>query len=204
VLLYNFHQITNGENDVVDIVGKFTIKAVGYGYKNGFGFQLPVLPTAVSQDSGISIEEDFVSLEPNNVEAGQDKATIIVFDKTYNLFEGIGSGYINTTDDNPFVDPESITVTVNFVEPLTVAQLGTPPYNPFMIVNKERGREVHLPEYVPTNLVNTAYFGTEDDDSNVTLGKYYKSATNLPLGMNLPVLFDYPVEKSPIVNHMFV
>lgn len=200
VLLYNFNQITNGENKVVDLVGEFTIQAVGAGYKNGFGFQLPVLPNAVSQVSGFSIEEDFINLAANNVEADQDKATIIVFDNTYNLFEGIGSGYINTTDDKPYVQPESITVTVNFASPQTLAQLGVPPYNPFIIVNKERGREVHLPGYPPTALVNTAYFGTEDDDSNIALGRYYKSATNLPWAMNLPVSFAYPVEKEPIVK----
>jgi LruC domain-containing protein len=200
VLLYNFNQITNGQNRVVDIIGEFTVQAVGAGYKNGFGFQLPVLPEAVSQVSGFSIEEDFINLAANNVEVGQDKATIIVFDNTYNLFEGIGSGYINTTDDKPYVEPESITVTINFATPQTVAQLGVPPYNPFIIVNKERGREVHLPGYPPTALVNTSYFGTEDDDSNIALGRYYKSVTNLPWAMNLPVAFSYPVEKEPIVK----
>lgn len=200
VLLYNFNQITNGDNKVVDLVTEFTIQAVGAGYKNGFGFQLPVLPNAVSQVSGFSIEEDFVNLAANNVESGQDKATIIVFDNTYNLFEGIGSGYINTTDDKPYVQPESITVTVNFASPQTLAQLGVPPYNPFIFVNKERGREVHLPGYAPTSLVTVAYFGTEDDDSNIALGRYYKSVNNLPWAMNLPVSFAYPVEKEPIVN----
>ena len=200
VLLYNFNQITNAENKIVDIVGTFTVQAVGAGYKNGFGFQLPVLPSAVSQVSGFNIGEDFITLAANNVEANQEKATIIVFDNTYNLFEGIGSGYINTSDNRPYVQPESVTVTINFNTPLSVAQVGTPPYNPFIIVNKERGREVHLPGYAPTSLVNTSYFGTEDDDSNIALGRFYKSATNLPWGMNLPVDFEYPVEKTPIIE----
>ena len=57
-----------------------------------------------------------------------------------------------------------------------------------------------MPGYAPTSLVNPVYFGTEDDDSNPALGKYYKSASNLPWGMHLPVLFDYPIEKSAIIK----
>jgi LruC domain-containing protein len=57
-----------------------------------------------------------------------------------------------------------------------------------------------LPGYPPTYLVNTAYFGTGDDDTDTSIGKYYKSATNLPWGMHLPERFDYPLESEDIVK----
>jgi LruC domain-containing protein len=100
----------------------------------------------------------------------------------------------------PYITPPSITVTVNLATPQTLAAVGLPPYNPFIIINKERGKEVHLPGYSPTSLVNPVYFGTEDDDSNPEIGKYYKSVSGLPWGMHLPVSFDYPIEKTPILE----
>jgi LruC domain-containing protein len=200
VLDYNINQVTNATNKVVDIVSNYTIRAIGAGFKNGFGYQLNLPPSAVASVTGSSLEESIISLSGNGTEAGQTKATIIVFDNTYNLFPTIASGFVNTKTDMPYVTPPTVTVTVNLATPQTLAAVGLPPYNPFIIVNKERGKEVHLPGYAPTSLVNPVYFGTEDDDSNPALGKYYKSATNLPWGMHLPVLFDYPLEKSAIIK----
>jgi len=200
VLDYNINQVTNATNKVVDIVSNYTIRAIGAGYKNGFGYQLNLPPSAVASVTGSSLEENIITTSGNGTEAGQAKATIIVFDNTYNLFPTIASGFVNTKNDMPFVTPPTITVTVNLATPQTLAAVGLPPYNPFIFVNKERGKEVHLPGYAPTSLVNPVYFGTEDDDSNPALGKYYKSATNLPWGMHLPVLFDYPLEKSAIIK----
>jgi len=200
ILDYNINQVTNAANKVVDIVSNYTIRAIGAGFKNGFGYQLNLPPSAVASVTGSSLEENIITLSGNGTEAGQTKATIIVFDNTYNLFPTIASGFVNTKTDMPYVTPPTITVTVNLATPQTLAAVGLPPYNPFIIVNKERGKEVHLPGYAPTALVNPVYFGTEDDDSNPALGKYYKSASNLPWGMHLPVLFDYPIEKSAIIK----
>jgi LruC domain-containing protein len=200
VLEYNINQVTNAENKVVDIISEYTIKAIGAGYKNGFGYQLNLPPSAIANVSGYSLEEDFITLSGNGTESGQNKATIIVFDNTYNLFPTIASGFVNTRTEQPYVTPPSITVTVNLATPQTLAAVGLPPYNPFLIVNKERGKEVHLPGYAPTALVNQIYFGTEDDDSNPAQGRYYKSGSNLPWGMHLPVSFDYPIEKTPILE----
>ncbi len=200
VLDYNINQVTNAGNKVVDIISEFTIKAIGAGYKNGFGYQLNLPPSAIANVSGYSLEEDFITLSGNGTESGQNKATIIVFDNTYNLFPTIASGFVNTRTEQAYVTPPSITVTVNLATPQTLAAVGLPPYNPFIIVDKERGKEVHLPGYAPSTLVNNSYFGTEDDDSNLAAGKYYKSNNNLPWGMHLPVSFDYPVEKSPILK----
>jgi LruC domain-containing protein len=200
ILDYNINQVTNATNKVVEIVSNYTIRAIGAGYKNGFGYQLNLPPSAVASVTGSSLEENIITLSGNGTEAGQTKATIIVFDNTYNLYPTIASGFVNTKTDMPYVTPPTITVTVNLATPQTLAAVGLPPYNPFIIVNMERGKEVHLPGYAPTSLVNPVYFGTEDDDSNPALGKYYKSASNLPWGMHLPVLFDYPIEKSAIIK----
>ncbi|MCB9015274.1 MAG: LruC domain-containing protein [Lentimicrobiaceae bacterium] len=200
VISYQINQITNANNKVVDIVSTNTIEAIGAGFKNGFGFQLNIPPSAVANVSGFNHTENIISLSSNNTESGQNKATIIPFDNTYNLFDNISQGYVNTKEDMEYITPKSITVTINLSTPQTMQAIGLPPFNPFLIVNKTRGREVHLPGYAPTSLADASYFGTFDDDTNLSTGKYYKSKTNLPWAMNLPEDFAYPLEKRNIIT----
>jgi LruC domain-containing protein len=200
VLSYNIIHVTDANSRIKDIVSTFTIEAIGAGYKNGFGFQLNIPPSAVQNVTGYNHKESIITLNPNKTEAGHNKATIIPFDNTYNLFATIGSGFVNTRPEMPYVQPESITVTTTLVESQTIAAVGLPPYNPFIFINKERGKEVHLPGYAPTQLANPAYFGTEDDDTRIDIGKYYKSKTNLPWGMHLPERFAYPQERVVILD----
>lgn len=200
VISYQINQVTNANNLVVDIISTNSIKAIGAGYKNGFGFQLNVPPSAVSNVSGHVHTEDIITLNANNTEAGQNKATIIPFDNTYSLFDNVSQGYVNTKEGMPFHQPQNLTTVTTFVTPQTVAAIGLPPYNPFLIINKERGKEVHLPSYPPTSLADPSYFGTFDDDTNLSTGKYYKSKTNLPWAMHLPEEFAYPMEKASIID----
>lgn len=200
VMSYQINQVTNADNLIKDIVSTFTIEAIGAGYKNGFGFQLNVPPSTIENVSGFNHQENIITLNQNNTEAGQTKATIIPFDNTYNLFATIASGFVNTRPEMAYVQPESITVNATFSNAQTMAAVGLPPYNPFIFINKERGKEVHLPGYAPTALANPVYFGTEDDDTNLASGKYYKSKTNLPWGMHLPEQFSYPQEKKVILD----
>jgi LruC domain-containing protein len=64
----------------------------------------------------------------------------------------------------------------------------------------DRNIEIHLPDYPPTSLANVAFFGTLDDDSDPATGRYYKTATNLPWGMNIAVRYDYTYEMVPILD----
>lgn len=200
VITYQINQVTNADNHVVEIISTNSVKAIGAGYKNGFGFQLNVPPSAVSSVTGFVHTENIISLNPNNTEAGQNLATIIPFDNTYSLFDNVSQGYVNTKEGMPFHQPQNLTTVITFATPQSIDAIGLPPYNPFLIINKERGKEVHLPSYPPTSLADPSYFGTFDDDTNLSTGKYYKSKNNLPWAMLLPEEFDYPVEKASIVE----
>ena len=107
-----------------------------------------------------------------------------------------GGGFVNTEKDKDKIAPVTLNMVINFSTPVTVAELGDAPYNPFIFVNKDRSREVHLAGFKPTNLANLKLFGTADDDSGN--GKYYQTKNNLPWGIQLPVSFEYPAEKEPI------
>lgn len=89
------------------------------------------------------------------------------------------------------------------VNPIDINTFGMSSFNPFIIVNKERGKEIHLPNYAPTSLADLSYFGTKFDDTRSAIGKYYKTKENLPWAINFPSRFEYPIEKASIdVSHL--
>ncbi|WP_371851076.1 DUF4842 domain-containing protein [Schleiferia thermophila] len=59
---------------------------------------------------------------------------------------------------------------------------------------------MHLPDYPPTSLADLNLFGTGDDDSNPSSGKFYKNKQNLPWAIHVSGTFDYPVEKAKITD----
>jgi len=201
VLDYQFRQVTNAANALVDLYAKIVIRAIGASFENGFGFEMDLEPALINNVTGISITEGYISLLANNAEAGQTKGTIIVTDNAFTQLVPPGGGTgVNTTPGAPYVTPDTMEIAISFTQPVTIAQAGSPPYNPFLIVNKERGREVHLPDNPPTSLANQQLFGTFDDDSNPATGKYYKTASNLPWALNIAGEFDYPAEEIVIIQ----
>lgn len=200
VVDYNINQIANAQNKVTTIKASFTVKAVGAGYKNGFGIQLPMNPNLIESVTGTNVAGNIVTLLGNGTEANQSKATVIVFENVYDLFPTISHGYINTKEDADFIEHQTINIEINFTQPLSIDIVGLPPYNPFVIINQERGKEVHLPNYEPTDLADPVYFGTAEDDSDPAKGRYYRDNENLPWAMHIPTSFDYPTENTSIIQ----
>ena len=204
VVDYQFKNVINTENKLIETFATFTLRATGASFYNGFGFQLSSnnIPNSAMQVTGSAIHENYVMLNANGTEQGQNKPTIIVFDNAFDVLRYPGSGYgINTTAGITYVTPVTITIHITYTpNTYTAADLDITHFNPFIIVNKERGKEVHLPDYAPTALVNPAYFGTGNDKSNPSQGKYYKTANNLPWALNLSSTFSYPIEKAEITK----
>ena len=69
--------------------------------------------------------------------------------------------------------------------------------NPFLVINETRGREVHLPDMLPTSLIGD-YLGTHDDYSNPSTGRYFKTDRNLPWVINIHQGFTTPEERVSI------
>jgi LruC domain-containing protein len=202
VLDYNFNQITNGQNKVVQIDLRATLIAMGASHKNGFGIQLPVSPDLIASVTGTKINESFIVQNSNGTEANQSKATIIVFDNGFSLLPDPGqtSVGVNTTPGVVYVEPKELKITINLKTPVSLSAIGLPPYNPFMIINRNRENEVHLLDNPPTDLANTKLFGTSDDISNPASGRYYVTQKNLPFAIDISSHFDYPSERTPITD----
>lgn len=193
VIDYNFNRITNAQNDVVKLDAKFVVRAIGASFHNGFGFEMEGIdPSDIEYINGQNLLHDIIATNTNGTEAGQSNATIIVFDDAWD------HGHANTKESQEFVVPDTMSISIKLSSPMDVADFGLAPFNPFIFVNGERGREVHLANYKPTDLVDASYFGQHSDRSNPEAGVYYKTEFNLPFGLNIASKLDYALEKSPI------
>ncbi len=198
VIQYNYQYQVNLIGQVTGIVANYKLEAMGAGFRNGFGIELDVAPSTISQVNGTRLFHDIVSLSGNGTESGQSKAVIIGFDNGYQIMAAPGGGFVNTVKGDPYIEPVNIPITITFASPQDKSSLGAPPYNPFIFTNLTRGNEVHLPDHTPTDLANTGLFGTADDDSDPASNRYYKTENNLIWAINFPVPFKYPEETIPV------
>ncbi|MGH1365739.1 MAG: LruC domain-containing protein [Calditrichia bacterium] len=196
VLDYNFKLISNASNELVELEADLVVRAAGAAFQNGFGIQLPFAPSDVAAVTGSRLTDGYINVEPNGLESGQSLATLIIFDNTNNL---LGGSIVNTDPSEAPIDPVELEIVITMANPVANALLA-PPFNPFLIVNKERGREVHLPDMKPTDLADASLFGTGVDDSNINAGRIYRTARHLPWAINVNEKWDYPVERVDIVD----
>jgi len=110
----------------------------------------------------------------------------------------LGGIIVNTVHGGYTVQTTVQTVTMHLSTPQ--ASVGAFPFNPFIFVNQDRSKEVHLKDKPPTALANPIFFGSGDDASNPIQGFYYRSSTGLPWAFEIPVNFNYPVEKADILT----
>ncbi len=187
VMDYNINQITNAQNQIVEISSRYVVKAIGAGFNNGFGFQLSASPEDIESVEGFNIQGNYITLNSNKTEANQSKATIILFDNAYNILPRV-PGYfgVNVVPEAPYSEPDTVFLSVKFKNKIPIIQSALPPYNSFLIVNKIRGKEIHLPNMQPTDLVDVSFFGTADDNSIPEEGKYYTSTKYYPWAIDLP------------------
>lgn len=195
VIGYRYTYEVSSQNKVATLKADYKLLAAGGTFKNGFGVQLPVAASAVASVTGQYITGSYVQKASNGIEAGQTNAVIIPFDNHQSLIPGSGSkNYMNTYPNQAKVTCTPINVVVNFSTPVALTSFTASSFNPFLIVNQERGREVHLPGYYPTNKANTQLFDTADDATVPAKNKYYLSLDNKPWALSFSESFTYPIE----------
>ncbi|MBT4034736.1 MAG: LruC domain-containing protein [Candidatus Marinimicrobia bacterium] len=197
VVDYYFTEVLNASNEVVELKADFVLKATGASYENGFGFELGITPDQVASITGSQLVGSVVNLAENGTELNQAKAVCMVFDNVYGIVTRPQGFYVNTQTEAPHVNTDTVNIVISFAQPQTSEILGTPPYNPFIFVNQDRSREVHLAEHPPTSLAEgSAYFGSGDDNSVVS--GYYKTSNNLPWALDIVETLSYPLERVTI------
>tara|TARA_R110002072_G_scaffold118716_4_gene251177 strand:+ start:5873 stop:8041 length:2169 start_codon:yes stop_codon:yes gene_type:complete len=197
---YRIRLITDASNDVKDVEYSYSVRAIGGSLRNGFGFQLDLASNTVQSVTGTQNFHNSLSYNANGTESGQTKAVIIAFDDAFGLFPNTGTQTINTITGETAYPNDTGDIVVTFTSGQSIASLGSLPFNPFMYIGQDRGKEVHLSGKEPTDLVNTSFFGTAEDDSNPGSDRYYVNENNLPWALNLSQSFNYPSEKKDIVQ----
>ncbi len=129
-----------------------------------------------------------VALPP---ETGQSEAVFILAPHVKDLtLTGLSwpCGFFNTVNSCPRFAPVPLVAEIHFQPPVSKAQLGHAPYNPFIYPGwyGQRGREIHLANRPPTAKADPKLFGTEDDRSDPARGRYYLTADNQSWGLDVP------------------
>ena len=191
---YNYTQVTNASNELVDIHGSFKLRAIGAGFHNGFAVQFPFVLAnyyAFNNHGNSTVGLDY----------GTTNAVVILFEDAFDLMQepgGTPSTWINTVESEPYVTPAEFEFTYTLLTPLSIAgwpATDLPPYNPFIYVENDRQKEIHLADYAPTSkMAGTPYWGTGDDDSHPATDRYFKTSNNLPWAINIAESWDYPIE----------
>jgi len=200
VVDYKVWSVKNAQNLALDINMEFTFRAIGGSYANGFGIELPVPASAVSSVTGAQLSGNYITRLATGVEAGQSKAVIIVTDDAYQVLRRPSGYFVNTELNATKVTPVKVALKVTFNTPQNMSLGLSAPYNPFLIANKQRGLEVHLPGYLPTEKANPALFNTLNDATNPNRDIYFKTKNGMPFALHLPEKFDYPIEKQSVMS----
>lgn len=204
VIDYRFKTVTNAQNEIVEITATFPVKAAGAAYVNGFGFSLRNTPATITDNmtiAGNELSESLVSLSDKGWEANQSIPTTIVFDNIFSLLPHPGMGIgVNTELNAPFVNYDTIRLSFTPSVAISYTQFSIASWNPFVLVNKDRSHEVHLPYYEPTGLFDFSLFGQWEDNSDPAQDRYFLTANNLPWGIDIPSSFIWPTEKTEITE----
>lgn len=189
VTQYQFETITNASNQIVQLKARFIVQAVGAANVNGFGFTLEnVSPNVIFSVEGLpynTANSSSANIGGNGTEVNQNSATFIVFDNINN-FMGLSPGARYNVYDNQTTagNPGQVELTITFTQPLN--SIGAAPFNPFIYVGQNRGKEIHLKGYSPSDLADYSYFNTGDDNTNFGNGTTYQTNNAHPWGLDIP------------------
>lgn len=196
VLDYKLNLVLDADMKIKDINGDFMLRAVGATFQNAFAIEFPFPASNVENHSGIGAGAAY---NMPILEAGVN-SILKVISSTNDFVDVPGGGiFWNTQLEQPNYDPIPISFQLTLVEPLDQSSL---PFwgiwNPYLMVNRVQGYEIHLPGFPPTVHANTALFGLDDDTTNPALNRYYKTDQNLPWALDLPIHWKYPIEQKEI------
>lgn len=183
VVNYRLKTMKNTDGLVKKFEWEFFVKHIGGSYHNGFGLAFDFDKSLVESVNGAKYTETgLILVDANGLESDQDKAVAIVFDDGHKQSE------------------QKIIFSLIFKDPVTTEVAGNIPFNPFIFINGDRPREVHLTNYAPTSKASDKFFNIGDDSTDPSKEQYYKSKSNLPWALHIIHDFIPLVEKTSILE----
>ncbi|WP_158856897.1 LruC domain-containing protein [Lunatibacter salilacus] len=191
VVDYQVKEISDAHNRIKEVSFTVVIRATGAGFKNGFGIQLPVASGLVESVKGNRLTTGSIKTKETGVEDGQRLTTVIITDDVnYKL-----PIMANVSKNNAHNQEDTLHVSITFKDAIRKADLGAAPYNPFLVINQDRRREVHLKHGQPSDLVDVSLFGANDDYSNPTERRFYSSKKGFNWALHTPVSIPHTQER---------
>lgn len=167
------------------MVDTYKLVWTGASYKNGFGYKVKLGDDVASikvTRNGKEVSEPAIETEPDG-----SKVIMLLTDARKEIgVESLDPKDMSgiTVDEATFV----ITTTYSNVPESQVPVFNDrAPYNPFITVNGNRSKEVHLINYAPTSKMDTSLFSKEgsNDVSDPATGKYYHNRDFWPFAINV-------------------
>lgn len=199
VVGYRLTQVLDSQLRLKDLSGDFSLRAVGGTSANSFAVEFPIDISNIEGQAELTIDGNTSHKEL--IPAG-DNSILKIIENTASMVNILNADNLwNTQPDKPYNDPIpfSFSLTVNNA----VAQGDLPGcgfWNPFLMIQRNAGRELHLPGYPPTIHADESFFKTGDDDTDLVAKKYYKTENNLPWAIDVPAQWKYPVEHAQITK----
>ena len=193
VVTYQSQEIRNASNDLKELVMNMKVKAMGAMFHNGFAIQFPFSPDSI-QSASLLINGSPSEFYP--VEYGHESETVIniMFAVPHHID---GYTFPNTLEGTQERRGDRFELRLIFKDSVSGVNW---PYNPFIYINQDRGREVHLAGKQPTEFVNESYFNKLDDSTQLDTDHTYKDLDGMPFAMLLPQEWEWPIEFVDITN----
>ena len=178
-LNYQAIAILNAQNLAVQVDFICRVKSNGAGYTNGLGIEIVGLsPTLIESVTGPVLTENYIASNANGTESNQENAVVIFTDNVANL--------LNETK-----------ISIKFTQPISTSTLGVAPFNPFIIINKNREMEVHLPKAKITSLGKSSF---NVDGVNLDPDGDFISDNGFPWAISIIHDFKVPKENVSILD----
>jgi LruC domain-containing protein len=208
------------DNQVVRIDIQGELLALGGDYHNGFAVQLE----NIARDN---VNQQTLRLLHNNIEqqySGSNGAT------TYEILESGNNNAVLMISQDLWKHVEAscfyyrsewgcsepqmfdFEISVPFITPIALNELPESPYDPFIFATEGlyhgelfnehpgRGLEIHLVDKAPTEKFTSSYFGLADDDSDPSIGRYFRNSNNLPWALEIAGPWLWPSERNPLLH----
>ncbi len=162
--------------------------------------------------------EKLVAIPAVDTVENEDSIVIKLFQHIYNEVyphtngtqdPGEGTTILNTQpfeDASHRTDPVTFTGSLYFDASAQLEQsdLGELPLDLFLLKKGNEQVEIHLPDVPPSGLTTQVNIPSDDPDvhdaSDPSNGKFYITANNLPWALHIPMDWNYPIEKTEIID----
>lgn len=188
------------------------VLAVGAGYKNGFAIQLDGIATGNINTSAMRFELNGISQISSALEtnADSDDAVLVVSQNLWDQVDPIsGCTFYRSEKGCDETNQLTFYISAPLVNPVDPSQAPMNVLNPFIFATPNtyhglnyqpgRGLEVHLKNKAVSARFDSSLLATHDDSSSYPLSSFV-TANGMPWALELPALWDHPVEKVDLVS----